>query len=296
MKEISVLSGKGGVGKSTIAASLGSLLGEDLAVVMADADVDAPNLALFFNARPRRSKDVLASEKAFIDDERCTGCLDCVSACRFSAMASVDNRPVVIPLFCEGCGACAVACPEGAVDIRKVVNGRVTTADDGDAVIVSGELIVGESSSGKLVDEVRKTAKEEARAAGADVILIDGPPGIGCPVISSVKGSDYAVAVTEPTPAALSDFKRLFEVVRHFGVPVSLVLNKSDLHKKTRGAIRDFARRNAIAILAEIPYDMSIPKAITKAMPVVRAYPDAPSSGAIRECAGKVRDVIGKKS
>jgi MinD superfamily P-loop ATPase len=295
VKEIVVLSGKGGVGKSTLTASLGTVLREGLDVVMADTDVDAPNLALLFSATLRRSQGIAASEKAFIDYARCSGCLGCVSVCKFSAMVAIEDRPVVVSLFCEGCGACAVACPEGAIEIRKVVNGKINLADDGDTVIVWGELAVGESGSGKLVDVVKRTAKEEAKRVGADAVLIDGPPGIGCPVISSLKGSDYVIAVTEPTPAALSDLKRLIEVVGHFDVPVGLVLNKADLHPKTRHAIKDFARKNSMEILSEIPNDMSVPRAMAKAMSVVRAYPDAPSSSAVRECAERVRDVIGKK-
>ncbi|MBE9536151.1 MAG: ATP-binding protein [Proteobacteria bacterium] len=292
MKEIVVLSGKGGVGKSTLVASLCLILQDKHKVVMTDTDVDAPNLALFFEAAPRYSQEVSASEKAFIDYERCVGCMLCVGVCKFSAMTALDDKPVVIPFFCEGCGACAIICPESAIDIRNVVNGKINIADVDNAVIVSGELTIGESSSGKLIDEVKITAKKEAERTNADVIITDGPPGIGCPVIASIKGSDYMIAVTEPTPPALSDLKRLLEIASYFKIPTGIVINKSDMHPKSRTLIKSFAKRIGLEILSEIPYDASVPKAISNSMPVVKAFPKAPSSKAINSLGERLKDII----
>jgi MinD superfamily P-loop ATPase len=288
MKEILILSGKGGVGKSTITASLGMTLSKDYKVVMADADVDEPNLALFFNSRERESKGIYTSEKAFINYEQCTGCLRCIDICRFSSMAVSGDIPLVVPYSCEGCGACAVICPEDAIGIECVLNGRITVLDVNETVIISGELNVGESSSGRIVDEVKKTARKEAEGLNADFIVTDGPPGIGCPVISSMKGSDYIIAVTEPTPAALNDLKRVTEVINHFKIPCGLVINRSDMHHAGIRAIEDFAQNNAFFILSEIPYDRHIPKAIARASPVVAAYPEAPSSFVIEKLANKL--------
>jgi len=294
MKEIVILSGKGGVGKSTITASLGTILSKDYKVVMADTDVDLPNLGLFFHAAERESKEISTSEKAFIDYEQCTGCLQCVDVCRFCSMVASDNKPLVISYSCEGCGACAVICPEDAIAIKKVVNGSIIISDTNNMVIVSGELSIGESSSGGIVDEVRKTAKKEAERLNTDLIVTDGPPGIGCPVISSMKGSSYVIAVTEPTPAALNDLKRLAEVIEHFQIPCGLVINKSDIHPGGIQAIKDFAQINTISVLSEIPYDVHIPKAIAEARPVVTAYPEAPSSIAVRILADKLKSIIKK--
>jgi MinD superfamily P-loop ATPase len=292
MKEIVILSGKGGVGKSTITASLSTILSKDYKVVMADTDVDLPNLGLFFNTADRESREISTSEKALIDYERCTGCLQCVDVCRFSSMGVSDDMPLVISYSCEGCGACAVICPEDAIAIKKVMNGSIIISDTNNMVIVSGELSIGESSSGGIVDEVRKTARREAERLNADLIVTDGPPGIGCPVISAMKGSSYVIAVTEPTPAALNDLKRLSEVVDHFQIPSGLVINKSDIHPGGIQTIKDFAQRNAISVLSEIPYDIHVPKAIAEAMPVVAAYPGAPSSIALKILADKLKSII----
>lgn len=292
MKEIVILSGKGGAGKSTITASLGTILSRDYKVVMADADVDLPNLELFFHAAERESKEISTSEKAFIDYEKCTGCLQCVEACRFSSVVASDNNPLVILYSCEGCGSCAVICPEDAIAIKKVINGSIIISDTGNMVIVSGKLNIGESSSGGIVDAVRKTAGIEAERLNADLIMTDGPPGIGCPVISSMKGCSYIIAVTEPTPAALNDLKRLAEVIEHFRIPSGLVINKSDIHPGGIRAIRDFAQINTISFLSEIPYDIHIPKAIAEARPVVAAYPEAPSSIALGILADTLKNII----
>jgi MinD superfamily P-loop ATPase len=292
MKEIVIVSGKGGVGKTTIASSLGLTLSRDYKVVMADTDVDEPNLALFFNARERKSRGIYTSEKAFIDYDQCTGCLRCSDVCRFSSLIVSDDMPLVIPYSCEGCGACAVICPEVAIGIKRVRNGRIAVSDDNETVIVSGELNIGESSSGRIIDEVKKVAREEAARINADLIVTDGPPGIGCPVISSIKDSDYIIVVTEPTPAALNDMIRVTEVINHFKIPCGLVINKSDIHPAGTTAIKDFAGGNAYCILSAIPYDMHIPKAIARASPVITAYPDAPSSLVIGELANKLIGVI----
>lgn len=296
MKEIVILSGKGGVGKSTIAASLGAIFSEKYKVVLADTDVDAPNLALFFDAIQKTSRDISTSEKAFINYEMCIGCLKCVDVCKFSSMVSFDKKPAVISYSCEGCGACTIVCPEDAIEIKTVVNGKIAISSTNHILMVSGELSIGESSSGRLVDEVRKTARQEAEKLNADLILTDGPPGIGCPVISSIKGSSYIIAVTEPTPAALNGLKRLFKVVGYFRIPLGIIINKSDMYTKSRQEIKAFAKKSEITVLSEIPYDLSVPKAISMAMPVVTAYPDAQSSFAIKKLVNKLSGIIKKLS
>lgn len=292
MKEIVVLSGKGGVGKSSITASICHILSKEYRLIICDTDVDAPNLALFFDAFLKESIDVSASEKAFINHDICTNCMRCVDVCRFSSMSVYESKPFVISYSCEGCGACVIACPENAIEIKNVKNGNINFFDIDNIMIVSGELNIGESSSGHLIDVLKTIAKEKAEITSADVILTDGPPGIGCPVISSIKGCDYVVAVTEPTPAALSDLNRLIEVIGYFRTPFSIVINKSDMHLKSREKIEAFAKERKIPILSEIPYDLSIPKALAKGMPVIKAFPDAPSSIAIKHLADKVTDII----
>jgi MinD superfamily P-loop ATPase len=241
----------------------------------------------------RESHEVTSSEKAIIDYEKCSGCMKCIDACRFSSIIGTE-KPLVIGFSCEGCGACALVCPEQAIAIRDVANGRIRIFDNDNMLLVSGALHIGESSSGHLVDMVKKAAKEEAERRGADLILTDGPPGIGCPVISSMKGCDYLIAVTEPTPSALHDLKKLLEMAGYFKTPVGVVINKSDMPYGAKEAIVQFAGERGMPILSEIPYDMSIPRAMVQARPVVAAYPDSASSLALRELANKLRDEIRK--
>lgn len=292
MKEIVILSGKGGVGKSSIAASIGTILIDKYKVILADTDVDAPNLALFFNEVKSESHDVSASEKSFIHYEKCTGCQLCVDVCKFSSVVSIDGWPTIIRYSCEGCGACKIICPEDAVEIKKVVNGRINIYDINSSMIVSGELDIGESSSGLIVDEVKRVSMKEAEKNDADLIITDGPPGVGCPVISSIKGSDYVVGVTEPTPAALNDLKRLIEVIDYFKIPCGIVINKSDIHHQTRAAIKEFSEDKNLKVLSEIPYDISVSKAIAKAQPVVKAFPDASCSQAVTGLANTLKDIV----
>ncbi len=291
MKEVVVLSGKGGVGKSSVAASLGTLYARKYKVVLADTDVDAPNLHLVLGAKTRNSQNIAASSKAFIDYDKCIGCMMCMDVCKFSSIIGVE-QPVIVHYSCEGCGACAISCPEDAIEINNVVNGRINIFDAENMLLVSGELSIGESSSGRLVDIVKKRARQEAEDFHADMILTDGPPGIGCPVIASIKGSDYVLLVTEPTPAALNDLKRIVAVTKHFKTPLDIVLNRSDIHPESNTAIKLFASDNGFSILSEIPYDKSMPMAVANAQPVVSAYPSAPSSLALGKLAVALSEKI----
>ncbi len=295
MREIVILSGKGGVGKSSIVASLGVIYGRKYKIVLADTDVDAPNLDLVLGARLRNSEEIAASAKAFIDYEKCIGCMMCKDVCRFSSIRGED-QPVIIPYSCEGCGACTIACPEDAIEIKEVVNGRLNIFDADNLMIVAGELHIGGTSSGHIVDIVKKRARQEAESSHVEMILTDGPPGIGCPVIASVKGADYVALATEPTPAALNDLKRVVEVVKHFRVPLGIVLNRSDIHPESNRAIKRFAQGNGFPILTEIPYDNSMPRAVANSQPVVSAYPNTPASLALSKLAEALSESISKLS
>lgn len=290
MKEIVIISGKGGVGKSAVTASLGFLLARKHRILLTDTDVDAPNLHLILGARLLASHEVAASAKAFIDYEKCSGCLTCVETCRFSAIVGRDE-PIIAPYACEGCGACALICPEKAIEIKNVVNGRINIFEADNLSMVGGELCIGASSSGRLVDLVKRRARQEGEAAGSEIILTDGPPGIGCPVIAALKGANYALLVTEPSTAALSDLKRVMAVTRHFRTPIGVVLNKADIHEESRLTIHSFMEKNDFVMLGEIPYDNSIPMAITKAQPVVKAYPASPSSVQLK----KLADILSER-
>ena len=292
MKEVVILSGKGGVGKSSLTAALGTLLSEKYKMVLADTDVDAPNLHIVLGAKPSETIDIKASEKAFIDYDMCTGCMMCLDACQFSSIIGEDE-PIMISYSCEGCGACAITCPVDAISIRPVVNGRLNMLDAGQSSVVSGELGIGESSSGRLVDVVKKKARKVAEDTGADLIMTDGPPGIGCPVIASIKGADYVVLVTEPTPSALHDLLRIIEVVERFNLPVGIVLNRADIHAATRNELITMTRKRGFELLAEIPYDPLLPSALAEGKLAIKAYPEAPSSKPIRKLSRAIEKRIG---
>ncbi|MGW8158746.1 MAG: nucleotide-binding protein [Desulfoprunum sp.] len=292
MKEIVVLSGKGGVGKSSITASLGDILAERYALLLADTDVDAPNLHLVLGARRDSFEEIATSEKAVIDDDKCARCMVCAATCRFDAIIGED-KPIVAFYACEGCGACAIACPEQAIEIRHATNGRVNAYSTPLLHVIGGELYIGESSSGRLVDIVKRTARRKAEDIGAKLILTDGPPGIGCPVIASIKGAAFVLIVTEPSPAALHDMARLLEVIGFFKAPAGLVLNKTGRQPRIEKIIQDFADNHGLPILGEIPYDIAMPLAISMAQPVVTAFPDSPPALAIRAIADRLAEAIG---
>jgi MinD superfamily P-loop ATPase len=289
MREIVVLSGKGGVGKTSIAASLAVLFARESKVLLSDTDVDAPNLDLVLGAKLKGSEEIAASSKAFVDYDKCIGCMRCRKVCKFSSIIGTE-RPIIIPYSCEGCGACTISCPEDAIEIKEVVNGQLNMFDAGNMQIVAGALHIGESSSGRLVDIVKKRARQEAEHSHAEMIITDGPPGIGCPVIASVKGADYVVLVTEPTPAALNDLQRVVEVVSHFRTPLGIVLNRADIDPESNRAIKQFIQTNEFFLLAEIPHDKSMPLALANAQPLVSAYPSAPASLALSRLAKALKE------
>jgi len=290
MKEIVILSGKGGVGKSSLTAAVGHLLAENHKIVLADTDVDAPNLDLVLGAELESTHGITASDKAFIDYDLCSGCMECVDVCRFSSIIGEDE-PVIVSYSCEGCGACTLVCPLEAISIQPVENGKLNILNSGSIRVVAGELGIGESSSGRLVDVVKRRARQEAELTDSDLLLTDGPPGIGCPVIASLKGVDYAILVTEPTPSALSDLKRVVEVSRFFKVEAGVVLNRADMHEGSRNAVLSYLKENDLDLLVEIPYDPLLPKALAQGGLAVTMYPEAPASVAIRELS-KTMDVM----
>jgi MinD superfamily P-loop ATPase len=268
--KINVLSGKGGVGKSTVASSIASLLARKEKIVAVDCDVDTPNLGLFFGLKEKDfdKKEVKTSEKAVLNPEKCSKCGKCVDACVFSAISWSDG-PVFNRFLCEGCGACALVCPENAIKMVEVKNAWIGHASTKNLTIVGGQLKPGESESGIVVAKVKQVAEQMASKQGVKEMIIDSAAGIGCPVIASVKGSDYVIAVTEPTPSALSDLKRALQVVEHFGVPYGVVVNKWDLNEKMTCKIQEFAKSKNSRVIGKIPYDKAFVQALVELKPAV---------------------------
>ncbi len=273
MKKICVLSGKGGVGKSSITASLAVVLSETRKVITADCDVDASNLALVLGLREKDFKEcweISTNKKATLVEKKCNHCGKCKNSCYFGAIKW--NKEKRIPEFdqmkCEGCGACAIVCPTNAIQLVEKKNARICIGRTKFGFeVVSGQLKTGEAGSGKVVAEVKKIAMEKGKKA--EILLIDAAAGIGCPVIASVTGSDFVVAVTEPTPSGLSDLKRALSVVKHFGIPFGIVINKHDLNPKIAREIERFAKSQNAEVLSKIPFNESFVEALVELKPIV---------------------------
>jgi len=274
MKIITIFSGKGGTGKTTVVSCLAVMLSKERKIAVADCDVDAPNLGLSLGLKEKDYSSftkIRASEKAELIKEKCTGCKKCLNVCSFNAIKwnKEQNIPIFDKLLCEGCGTCVIVCPENAIKLKKVENATMSVGNAYGFGIVSGQLKMGESGSGRIVMEVKRKAGEIARKENAELILVDSSAGIGCPVIASVNGSDYVIAVTEPTPSALSDLKRGLKIVNHFNIKCGIVINKYDLNKEFSNKIEKFANKNKIPILGKIPYNKDFVEALVNLKPAV---------------------------
>jgi len=273
MKTITILSGKGGVGKSSITASLAVILAKKYKIVAADCDVDASNLALVLGKKSFEFAywgNISTNKKAVFDLAKCISCGKCLETCYFNAIEWENSKPKLRDFSCEGCGACELVCPEGAIKLVDSVNAKIgDVITDYGFQVVSAQLIAGESGSGKLVNEVKNRAKSITEIENTDFLLIDAAAGIGCPVIASVSGSDYCILVVEPTEASLFDLQRAFEIVQHFEILGGIVINKFDINKEFCTKIELFAKINNLNILIRLPYDKCFTEALVEMIPVV---------------------------
>jgi MinD superfamily P-loop ATPase len=296
LKEIVIASGKGGVGKTTVAASLAVLLAKSgVKIVAADTDVDAPDLLLALGGgRKISSTEIKASEKAVIDEAKCTGCGKCVDACPFGAIVTRDPRPAVVQLMCEGCGVCKVVCPVDAIEIKKVATGALSIEETKYGFrSVTGYLRLGEHNSGHLVASVKNFGRKTAEDSEANTLIVDAAPGIGCPVIASMSGANYIIAVTEPTPAAKRDLERLVKVIKHFNVPAGVVINRANLSEEFKTALKNWVTRElGFQVLGEIPVDYEVVKSIVNMTPVVEFNPNAEASKIVTTIAEHVKKEV----
>ncbi|MBB6481791.1 ATP-binding protein [Spirochaeta isovalerica] len=257
VKEIVVISGKGGTGKTTFTASLAPFLKD---VVIADCDVDAPDLHILLNPRIEEESIFSGSAKARIDEDLCTRCNLCAEHCRFGA---IDKTPRINPMKCEGCGVCEYICPADAITLKDVTTGKVYKGITEYGPMVHARLVPGEETSGKLVSRVRNEAKKRAESEEKPYVLIDGSPGIGCNVISSITGASTVVIVTEPTLSGLHDLKRVLEVAARFSGKAYVVINKYDLSREMSEKIEIEAEKSGAPVLMKLPFDKKIVQAVT---------------------------------
>lgn len=264
MKEIVVLSGKGGCGKTTVTGSL-AVLAEK--AVLADCDVDAADLSLLLNGEIIVETPFFSGLEPVFSSDLCTQCGRCLELCRFGALSFKEGEVVLDPLACEGCGVCADHCPQGAITTQEAECGVWFRSETAFGPLVHAELGPGGENSGKLVTLVRRTARELAQEAGARIILTDGPPGIGCPVIASLTGADEALIIIEPSLSGLHDLKRLLQLTEHFRVPSRIWINKFDINPDLTEQIEELGREKTSFPLGRIPYDPLVLKAVKAGIP-----------------------------
>jgi len=262
MKEIVVLSGKGGTGKTSIVGSLAALASSK---VMADCDVDAADLHLLLRPEAKESNEFWSGQVALIDTEKCTECGLCQELCRFHAIEDFQ----VDPVSCEGCGFCSHVCPVEAISMQENMAGHWFISQTRYGPLVHAKLGIAQENSGKLVTVVRRNARMLAERQGVDYILSDGPPGIGCPVISSLSGANLVLLVTEPTLSGIHDLERVLGVCRHFGVPPVVCINKYDINEENSRRIEGYCTEQGIEVVSKIPFDNVVTEAMVEGVPVV---------------------------
>ncbi|MBL7130672.1 MAG: ATP-binding protein [Candidatus Omnitrophica bacterium] len=256
MKQIVIISGKGGTGKTVITGAFAALAKNK---VMADCDVDAADLHLLLEPSVKEKHEFRSGETALIDKEKCVGCGKCIEVCRFEA---IGEDFTVDGVSCEGCAFCSFACPVSAINMEENVSGEWFISDTRFGPMIHAKLGIAQENSGKLVSLVRKQAKELAEKRGADWVIVDGAPGIGCPVIASLSGLDCAVVVTEPTLSGLHDADRVINVAKHFGILAKLIVNKYDLNIDMTEKIERYCEDNNIDLIGKIAFDKCIVEAM----------------------------------
>jgi len=286
-KQLVILSGKGGTGKTSVCAALVDLSAQSPhPAVFADADVDAANLALVTGAETLESHPFSGSQVAKIDPQECWSCGRCFDVCRFNAiLPPAGDRTVydVDALVCEGCAACVYACPFQVIELQTQQDGEWFHSVTPYGHQFHAELFPAAENSGKLVTLVKQHAKLFAEDNALSLILVDGPPGIGCPVISAASGADLALLVTEPGLSGVHDLERIAETLKHFNIPALVVINKANLYPEGANAIRERSAEYGYPVIGEIPFDPAIPQSMSAAQPVTRWAPDSPAAQAIRQ-------------
>jgi MinD superfamily P-loop ATPase len=263
LKQLAIVSGKGGTGKTTLTASFAALAHD---AVIADCDVDAPDLHMLLHPQIIRTQQFKGSKLAVIDRSKCTECASCKDSCRFHA---IDDQLQIDPFYCEGCGVCAIVCREEAISLHERLSGYAFISETKYGPMSHARLNPGEANSGKLVALVRHNARQIAEEESRDLILIDGPPGIGCPVIASVAGVDAGLIVTEPTMSGIHDLDRALQLLNHFRIPSLVCINRYDISRKNTEKIIKFCEKNKVEVGGKIPFDSIVTKAMVAGKTIV---------------------------
>ncbi|MGD2094336.1 MAG: ATP-binding protein [Phycisphaerales bacterium] len=278
MKEIVVISGKGGTGKTSIVGSFAALANN---AVLADCDVDAADLHLLLQPDVKQSSDFSGGKSASVIVEKCIGCGRCREVCNFGAVTfdgpandTVQKTYTVDSISCEGCGVCAEFCPVNAIEFKDAINGRWFVSDTRFGPMVHARLRPGQENSGKLVSLIRKQSKKIANEQNKELVIVDGSPGIGCPVIASISGADLVLAVTEPTVSGQHDLDRVIELAEHFKIPIVVCINKYDINPTITKAIEEKAKEKNLQVAGKISYDIAVTKAQVAARSIVEYSDD----------------------
>ena len=280
MKQLVILSGKGGTGKTTVAAALAHLASQEMPVIMADADVDAANLELVLDLDRQEEHSFVGGQVAVISAQRCTACGICRDVCRFDAVLPGDEAYHVDSVACEGCASCFFQCPEEAIQMVEQQAGMWFRSDTRHGPLFHAHLFAAQENSGKLVTLVKQQARLRALDTNAALLLVDGPPGIGCPVIAASAGADMALHVVEPTISGVHDLERIMATTDHFGVPSLVAINKADLNLGRSEEVAVFCAARGVKLVGRIPYDTIVTEAMVHEQPVT-AYADGPVTEAL---------------
>jgi MinD superfamily P-loop ATPase len=263
-----VVSGKGGTGKTSITAAFAFLGRKD--VIVADCDVDAADMHLLLQPDFEKSEDFYSGELAYINQNDCIQCGECAGVCRFNAIPVIEGKYTVDPVNCEGCGYCARVCPANAITNHSLLAGKWYISNiKADSIMVHARLGIGSDNSGKLVAKVKNEAIRIARKNKKKFVIVDGPPGIGCPVISSLSGANFVVFVTEPSVSGLHDLKRIHKLSEKFNLKAGCIINKADLNPRISTEIEEFLKKENIIHISNLPYDESFTKAMTDGQTIV---------------------------
>lgn len=289
MKQLTILSGKGGTGKTSITACFAVLSRN---VVVADCDVDAPDLHMLLHPEPFKEQDFLGSKLAVIDKTKCTRCNSCKEKCAFEA---INEDLEVDSIACEGCGVCKIVCPVNAIDLTSRVSGKAYLSKTNYGFMSHALLNPGESNSGKLVTLVRQNAKILAEKEKQSIIIIDGSPGVGCPVIASITGVDAALIVSEPTMSGIHDLKRVLKLLAHFKITPFVCINMYDINLQNTDHILNFCKENSVEVVGLVPFDSKVTQAMVNGKTIVEYSSESEVTKKIEDMWKKMNELTGAK-